>query len=230
MEFPNRARWQSLQRTKLYDFAFALPLIVWYVDRLWDRWPEFQNALFYARYQPELITELRFASEIGTFGFVAAVILMLIIRVPPVAKAPGIAPRIAGLIGTFATLAFIEIEPADIGIAIQITATALIIIGCFFGIYCVFGLGRSFSIMAEARQLRTQGAYAFVRHPLYLAEELIVLGAVLQYRQPWAALIGIVQFGFQLWRIHNEERVLSRTFPEYAAYAAVTSRLIPGLY
>lgn len=223
-------RWQRFQGTKLYDLALALPLVAWYADRLWDRLPEFRDAFSSALTSPDLLNTLQLISEIGVFAFVLMVIVMLIVRVPPVAKAKGLLPRIAGFIGTFATLAYLAIEPVELSLPWQIAATVLSIVGSVFGAYCIFWLGRSFSIMAEARVLRTRGAYAFVRHPLYLAEEFIVVSAAIQFRQPWAILIALVQLGFQIWRIHNEEGVLRRTFPEYDAYAANTARLIPGVW
>jgi protein-S-isoprenylcysteine O-methyltransferase Ste14 len=216
--------------TKAYDFALALPLIGWYAHHLWTRWPTFQDAVFYARNWPDAFNYLSLISEISIYGFAAAVILMLVVRVPPVAKAPGLGPRIAGFIGTFATLAFLELKLAELSLGWQAAATALNAIGCLAGIYCIVWLGRSFSIMAEARQLRTRGVYRLVRHPLYLAEECIVIGSAIQFQQPWAILIALVQLAFQLWRIHNEEKVLTQAFPEYRDYAARTARLIPGIY
>ncbi|MGN6514433.1 MAG: methyltransferase family protein [Rhizomicrobium sp.] len=224
------ARWRSFERTKYYDLALAFPLVAFYSDRLWERLPDFRDALSTALAAPDLLNTLQLISEIGVFAFVFLVIVMLILRVPPVAKAKGLMPRIAGFIGTFATLLYLAIEPVDLSLPWQIAATVLSVVGSLFGAYCVFWLGRSFSIMAEARLLRTRGAYAFVRHPLYLAEEFIVASAAIQYRQPWAILIALVQLGFQLWRIRNEEAVLRQTFPEYDAYAAKTARLLPGLW
>jgi len=91
-------------------------------------------------------------------------------------------------------------------------------------------LGRSFSIMAESRQLVTTGPYQFVRHPLYLTEEIALVGVFLQYASPWTVLLLLVQIAFQLRRMYNEELVLTAHFPEYAAYQRTTARLIPGVY
>jgi len=35
--------------------------------------------------------------------------------------------------------------------------------------------------MPEARKLVTRGAYRFVRHPLYVAEEVAIIGTFLLY-------------------------------------------------
>lgn len=221
---------RAFQRTKTYDVLAALPLIVWYLSRLRERMPQLDQAFEDARYAPDLLHILGAISEIGIFGFVFVVIAGFVVRVPPRAKAPGLLPRVAGFAGTFATLLFVQLPPAELGLPMQILAVALVVGGSFLGIYVVASLGRSFSIMAEARELKTRGPYALVRHPLYFCEELIVIGAAIQYRQPWSALLAVVHLGLQIWRMHNEEQVLAAIYPEYAAYAARTARLIPGVY
>jgi protein-S-isoprenylcysteine O-methyltransferase Ste14 len=85
-------------------------------------------------------------------------------------------------------------------------------------------------MMAEARRLVTSGPYRLVRHPLYLAEELAVVGIFVQSLSLWTALILAVQIAFQLRRMHNEEAILAESFPEYAAYRQRTARLLRGIY
>jgi protein-S-isoprenylcysteine O-methyltransferase Ste14 len=58
-------------------------------------------------------------------------------------------------------------------------STLLLLGGNALAVLVPVQLGRSFSIMAEARRLVTSGVYRWVRHPLYLAEELAVIGIVL---------------------------------------------------
>jgi hypothetical protein len=50
-------------------------------------------------------------------------------------------------------------------------------------------LAGSASPMAEARRLVTDGPYALARHPLYIAEEIAVIGLFLQYASLWAGLL-----------------------------------------
>jgi protein-S-isoprenylcysteine O-methyltransferase Ste14 len=218
------------QRGKLYDLLAALPMIVWYLWRLWQRLPQLKDAFTDARFAPNLLHVLDAIAEIGIFAFVFAVIAAFVLRVAPHAKAQGLLPRLVALAGTFATLLFVQLPLADLSLPAQTLATALVVGGSLLGIYVIAVLGRSFSIMAEARVLKTHGPYALVRHPLYFTEELVVLGAAIQYRQPWGAALFLVHLGLQIWRMHNEERVLAAAYPDYAAYAARTARLIPGIY
>ncbi len=222
---------KKYEGTKLYDLLAALPLVAWYVHRLYEAWPTLRDAAIYSYYEPgDIEPLLRFVNQVGVFAFVGTVIALLLLRAPPTAKAPGLLPRVVALLGTFLTVGYLWMEPVEVSPAVQWLATVSIIGGCFLGVYVLIYLGRSFSIMAEARSLRTRGPYALVRHPLYLVEELIVLGSVLQFPQPWATLLGATQFGFQIWRMINEERVLRAAFPAYEAYAKRTARLIPGVW
>ena len=91
-------------------------------------------------------------------------------------------------------------------------------------------LGRSISILPEARRLVTRGPYALVRHPLYLGEIVALAGVALQYWSVWALLLWGLVCVFQLQRMKYEERVLSEVFPEYQDYMTRTARLLPGVY
>jgi protein-S-isoprenylcysteine O-methyltransferase Ste14 len=84
-------------------------------------------------------------------------------------------------------------------------------------------------LMPEARQLVTSGPYAFMRHPLYASEMFYLIGGMLQFTQPWAAVIVTIQSCFQWKRMINEERVLGAAFPAYGPYAARTPRLFPRM-
>ena len=109
-------------------------------------------------------------------------------------------------------------------------STLLVLFGSAAAVYTLLRLGRSFSLMAEARGLVTSGPYRLVRHPLYLAEELAIIGISMQFFSLSTAFVLALQIAFQLRRMRNEEAVLVENFPEYAQYRARTARLIPGIY
>src|SRR5450759_4670139 len=142
-------------------------------------------------------------------------------------QAAGIEPRISALLGTFflnilATLPRAELAPISLAIS-----SVLVIAGMAASFMVLRWLGKAFSIMAEARQLITHGPYAFVRHPLYICEEMAAIGVFMQFRSPVALIILMAHAFFQFRRMLNEERILKTTFAEYESYAERTPRLIP---
>jgi protein-S-isoprenylcysteine O-methyltransferase Ste14 len=94
-------------------------------------------------------------------------------------------------------------------------------------------LGDALSPFTEPRPaapLVTAGLYRYLRHPMYLSEALISVGAPLALgsrRVIAFALPALLVLGT---RILREEEALARTFPEYARYAATTKRIVPFLY
>ena len=91
-------------------------------------------------------------------------------------------------------------------------------------------LGRSLSVMPEARRLVQRGPYGMVRHPLYLFEMLATAAVALQYRSLLAVGLLLLAIALQVARARWEEDVLARVLPDFAAYRARTpfsSRAIP---
>jgi protein-S-isoprenylcysteine O-methyltransferase Ste14 len=223
--------WKSFERSKLYDLAAALPLIAFYAWGLWRLWPAGLErfALFREGSLDAMMAAETFALFLSAV-FSALLIALLIFRIVPAGKSAGIEPRLAALAGTFLVVTLVWLPPAGLPFCLFAISVALILLGTIASIISLAWLGRSFSIMPEARRLVTGGPYLLVRHPLYLFEEVAVVGIMLQHAQPWSGLLFILQFGFQLLRIRHEERVLSAHFPDYRAYAARRARLIPGVY
>jgi protein-S-isoprenylcysteine O-methyltransferase Ste14 len=109
-------------------------------------------------------------------------------------------------------------------------ATAISFIGTGLSVFALAHLGRSFSLMAEARRLVTSGPYRVVRHPLYLFETVATLGVLLQFFSLYTFLLFLAYIVIQLQRMKNEEAVLERVFPEYREYRSKTARIIPRVY
>ena len=105
----------------------------------------------------------------------------------------------------------------------------LLLAGTAASILVLHALGRSFAVFPQARILVTRGPYRFVRHPLYVMEEISALGLSLIFVQPWGLLVAGISFLLQFPRMRFEEAVLVRAFPEYAAYARRTPRFLPFL-
>lgn len=171
---------------------------------------------------------LRLLSEMASLAFLVLIVTTTIMRLKPLRSAEGIEPRVMALAGTFA-MGFLILIPPSIALppALKVFALCLTLTGFSLSAYVLYWLGRSFSIMAEARRLVTAGPYGIVRHPLYAVEEIAVLGILLLNLSLPAVLLVAVHWAMQLRRMHHEERVLGKAFPEYTDYAARTPKFLP---
>ncbi len=162
--------------------------------------------------------------------FTAMVVFLCVVRLCPVKKAKGLWPRLTAFCGTFLMFFLLAPESKEASPLQSGIASALSLAGIILSIIALIMLGKSFSMMAEARRLVTTGFYSFVRHPLYLAEEIVLLGVVIQVLSPFNVMVFILQTMFQIQRLKNEEAVLQEAFPEYEEYKSKTAMLIPGIY
>ena len=170
---------------------------------------------------------LDLAAMFVSLAFLAVVLGVTIFRLESTRSAEGWEARYSALMGSFLTLSLIALPAVEAGSLWRVTAIVIIMVGGLLSAWVLAWLGRSFSVTPQARSLVTTGPYAIVRHPLYLCEEVTVIGVMLLYFSLPAVLIVAVQWIFQLRRMSNEERVLRSVFPEYAAYAAQTPKVIP---
>jgi protein-S-isoprenylcysteine O-methyltransferase Ste14 len=84
---------------------------------------------------------------------------------------------------------------------------------------------------AEGQQVVSTGPYAVVRHPMYAGALLMLLGTPLALGSLWALAGFAAMVVVIVWRLMDEERVLSRDLPGYAAYLSrVRYRLVPFVW
>ncbi len=85
--------------------------------------------------------------------------------------------------------------------------------------------------VAEAQPLITTGPYAIVRHPMYAGAFVFLIGTVLALGSWWGFVPLVPMVLVIAWRAIEEERVLARDLPGYAAYLTrVRSRIVPGVF
>jgi protein-S-isoprenylcysteine O-methyltransferase Ste14 len=221
----------QFRRTKIYDLLAAAPLIFWYGLGVYGQIPELYREKINSQLTAENLRALLHVMALLTsFAFLGLLSVLLLLRPPPVQRMAGFAPRAVAFAHAFIGVAYLWLPSAAPSLPVSILSWLLSFGGTAAAVYVAFWLGKSFSIMPEARKLVTQGPYARIRHPLYLAEAVGLFGVMLQFRQPWAALLYIATLPLLIQRMRYEERILNQNFPEFGEYAARTARLIPGLY
>jgi protein-S-isoprenylcysteine O-methyltransferase Ste14 len=224
-------RLAKLQQSRAYDLAMRVPLLGW------SMFCATMQMAGLSRYMhdthpalPLAAYAIKMAMTLSTIGFLVFLAAAVILRARPTGKAHGLEPRISAFVGTFLIYAIPLFPRRELSVATETVSTVLILVGSSAAVVALLQLGRSFSMMAEARRLVTSGLYRYVRHPLYLAEEFAIFGLFLQFFSIWTTIIFALQLAFQLRRMHNEEAVLTEILHEYTAYRNKTSRLIPGIY
>jgi len=134
------------------------------------------------------------------------------------------AAMVAGIVGLFYRGPLIVAAP--VVIACQLAAFALMIWARI-----TFG-SRSFHAAASptAGGLVRSGPYAYIRHPIYTAGCLFVWPPAILARTPIALGCAALVTAGAIVRMVCEEGLLIGQYPDYAAYAQTTKRMVPYLF
>jgi protein-S-isoprenylcysteine O-methyltransferase Ste14 len=155
--------------------------------------------------------------------------LLIITRSPAKAEADGLLPRIAAFVGTYLPWTITFFGKSDQALP-NLASTACVLIGIIMMLVTVRHLGRSFSLVPQARSVVQTGPYRWIKHPLYLSEEIAILGVVLQHLSLLTVIVLVLHISVQVCRILYEEDLLRRNCPEYSNYEASHWRLIPYVW
>jgi protein-S-isoprenylcysteine O-methyltransferase Ste14 len=130
---------------------------------------------------------------------------------------------VAAMVGLMVQGAIVAAGP--VGIAVQVLAFALMVWARI-----TFGR-RSFHASADptAGGIVTGGPYRFIRHPIYAAIAYFFWAAAISHASAANLLLALAATAGIAARIVAEERLLLERYPEYAAYAAATKRIVPFL-
>ena len=172
---------------------------------------------------PSLLSSFCLAS------FYLLLALLIMTRSPAKAQADGLLPRIAAFVGTYLPWTITSFGKTEQALP-NLLSTACVLIGMIMMLVTIRHLGGSFSLVPQARSVVQTGPYRWIKHPLYLAEEIAILGVVLQYLTPVTVTVLVLHIGVQVCRILYEEDLLRRNCPEYSSYEASRWRLIPYIW
>jgi protein-S-isoprenylcysteine O-methyltransferase Ste14 len=172
---------------------------------------------------PSLLSSFCLAS------FYMLLALLIMTRSPAKAQADGLLPRIAAFVGTYLPWTITFFGKTDQALP-NLLSTACVLIGTIMMLVTIRHLGRSFSLVPQARSVVQTGPYRWIKHPLYFSEQIAILGVVLQYLTPVTVIVFVLHIGVQVCRILYEEDLLRRNCPEYSSYEVSRWRLVPYVW
>lgn len=216
---------------KLYDGLMRLPIVAFEAYFLAR---EAQGIRQLVAAHPYIGDDWSFVAtlfaRLSVVAFIAVLIVLHLVRLRPLRKFSSWLPKLAALAGVLLTYLILLTPRAPADPVWDGLSAGVTIAGAVLAMLAALDLGRSVSVMPEARRLVVQGLYRRIRHPLYLAQEIATIGFFLQFRSWQAALILLVHFAIQLRRMAWEEQILAEAFADYAQYRQRTWRLVPGVY
>ncbi len=177
-----------------------------------------------------VIGALRLGGGILTTAFYALIIWCYLRRRPAVATSTSVTAHVAAVTGTLAPFVFPLLPAAAVSPGRQLLADVVLVVGVTWSLWALGALGRSLSVLAQARELVRRGPYRWIRHPLYAGEIVSSLGiAIIVGSLPaagvWAAICAL-----QVYRAVREEQVLLLALPGYRDYRSRTAALLPGVF
>jgi protein-S-isoprenylcysteine O-methyltransferase Ste14 len=196
--------------------------------RIWQRKGDLAAAVIWA-----LLGSVRLAVfmsdptvlQAGILAFTLIVVTLFFTRRPPTIRGSWASFWLAAIV-TVGPL--IALRTADsgwplLGLVVQYVGLVLVLIA-------ILTLRQSFGLAPAHRGLVTNGLYGLVRHPLYFAEFIVLLGYCLGYASVWNWAFCTLFVVLQIIRLLAEERLLSAD-ADYVAYRQrVRWRLVPGVW
>jgi protein-S-isoprenylcysteine O-methyltransferase Ste14 len=221
---------RRLDQSAAYDWVMRFPIIVYYLVLLFRdingfRHEVLQDPTAFLDWDSSMVMAM--LARISMWMFIVLLSIQPLFRLRAIRKSDEILPRLAALAGITIPLMFVLLERAPANAAFNLVSLAIVLVANVMCVVTVSFLGRSLSIMPEARRLVSDGPYGIVRHPLYICELLAMVGVALQYRSLAAAGLVVLAIIAQVARAYWEEGILARAFPDFAAYRARTSFLFP---
>ena len=163
--------------------------------------------------------------------FYALIVLLYFLRSPAKLTNRSVVTNAIAILATF--IPFILPIVGGSGLinpTVVIIADVIMMFGMAVSIYSLSVLGKSFSIIPQARKLVQNGPYRLIRHPLYLGELISLFGAIFAGLTFLKVVIFFLVVACQVYRAFQEEKLLAVIFPEYGEYCLKTARFVPGVF
>src|SRR5215813_4032821 len=135
----------------MYDLLARIPLLGWAVFTALIQLAGLIH--FVNSPQSDLVYAVHVAMRLSTIVFMLLIAAAVVLRSRPSGKATGLEPRISALAGSFMMYVIVLFPRHELALPLEMVSTALILIGTVGAVIALAQLGRSFSVMAETRQL-----------------------------------------------------------------------------
>jgi protein-S-isoprenylcysteine O-methyltransferase Ste14 len=119
--------------------------------------------------------------------------------------------------------------PAPWQAACAAASLGLNLVGMWIAVWAAVYLGRSFGVLIEVRQVVVEGAYKWVRHPMYSGYVLFLAGFMLANFSPAYFILVPLHIALLLYRARLEEVRLAAASPQYDGYRKQTGFIFPKL-
>jgi protein-S-isoprenylcysteine O-methyltransferase Ste14 len=173
---------------------------------------------------------LRWVGAAVVCAFYALIIWCYLKRGRAIATSGSVSGYAAAVTATLLPFTLPLLHGAPSGIFQLYAGYLLVLVGTCWAVWSVWFLGRSISVIAQAREVVDGGPYRLVRHPLYVGELTSALGVAIVVGTVWAFCAWAVLCILQAYRALLEEQVLLAVLPGYRSYRARTAALLPGVF
>ena len=95
-----------------------------------------------------------------------------------------------------------------------------------------FTLGKNYSPCYDSyipKSINTKGIYSIIRHPIYTANLLLMIGIFISSGSAIIALNAIILFLYYVMSAFVEEKAIEKKFPTYATYKNKTGMFFPSI-
>ena len=173
---------------------------------------------------------LQWPGAVLVCAFYVLVIWCYLRRGRAVATSGSATGHAAAMVATLIPFTLPLLHDASPGVGQAYTGYALVVAGTAWAAWSLRYLGRSISVIAQAREVVDRGPYRLVRHPLYVGELVSSLGVAIVTGTIWALCVWAGLCGLQAYRALREEQVLLKALPGYRSYRARTAALLPCVF
>lgn len=157
------------------------------------------------------------------------IILVMVLRTPPVRVTPNPWYWLLAFVTTYATLGFSAYAEPGVTLVSPGLGNGVAVLSVVIIVYSLLSLGRNIGFIPAQRRIVTRGAYRFVRHPIYTGTFVSLLAFVLRAFSARNLAVAVTLVVLLMLRGVFEERFL-REDAGYAAYLKeVRWRWFPGV-